>query len=197
MRAFPAVHRGTAVPLRRADVDTDQIIASDWLKRVERTGYGDGLFGQWRTDPSFVLNDPRYAGASILVAGANFGTGSSREHAVWALDDYGFRVVVAPSFADIFRGNAVKVGLLPVALPAQVVDRLLDAAEAGVVTVEADLDARRLRCAAARVDEAFPIDDFTRQRLLDGLDDVDLTLRHEAAIAAYEARVSGSTRAGR
>jgi 3-isopropylmalate/(R)-2-methylmalate dehydratase small subunit len=186
VRAFGA-ETGVVVPLRRPDVDTDQIIASDWLKRVSRTGYGEGLFGQWRADPAFVLNDPRYAGGSILVAGPNFGTGSSREHAVWALDDYGFRVVVAPSFADIFRGNAVKVGLLPVELPAAVVDALLTAAEAGRVSATVDLVARRVVCAAAGVDEPFAIDAFTRQRLLDGLDDVGLTLRHERAVASYEA----------
>jgi 3-isopropylmalate/(R)-2-methylmalate dehydratase small subunit len=187
MRTFTA-HTGTLVPLRRDDVDTDQIIASDWLKRVSRTGYGEGLFAQWRADPAFVLNDPRYAGGSILVAGANFGTGSSREHAVWALDDYGFRAVVAASFADIFRNNATKVGLLPVVLPAPEVERLMAAAEGGVVEADVDLMALRVRCAAAGVDAAFKVDAFTRQRLLDGLDDIALTLRHSDAIAAYEAR---------
>jgi 3-isopropylmalate/(R)-2-methylmalate dehydratase small subunit len=187
VRAFTS-HSGALVPLRRDDVDTDQIIASDWLKRVSRTGYGAGLFGQWRDDPAFVLNDPRWAGGSILVAGANFGTGSSREHAVWALDDYGFRVVVAPSFADIFRGNAGKVGLLAVTLPASVVEALMVAAEGGAVTAEVDLVAQRVTCAAAGVDEAFEVDPFTRQRLLEGLDDVALTLRREASVAAYEAR---------
>ena len=190
MRAF-TTHTGVAVPLRRDDVDTDQIIASDWLKRVSRTGYGDGLFGQWRADPAFVLNDPRYAGGSVLVTGANFGTGSSREHAVWALDDYGFRAVVAPSFADIFRGNAVQVGVLPVRLPEDVMSRLLDAAEAAAVEVTVDLVARRVACPAAGVDEPFAIDDFTRQRLLAGLDDIAMTLRAERRIAAYEERRPG------
>jgi 3-isopropylmalate/(R)-2-methylmalate dehydratase small subunit len=187
MRAF-TVHTGLVVPLRRADVDTDQIIASDWLKRVERTGYGEGLFAQWREDPAFVLNDPVYAGGSILVAGPSFGMGSSREHAVWALDEWGFRVVVAPSFADIFRGNAVKNGLLPVVLPAAAVAALQDA---GPVEATVDLRERRVRCAAAGVDEAFEVDDFTRWRLLEGLDDVGLTLRHTAAIDAHEAARAG------
>jgi 3-isopropylmalate/(R)-2-methylmalate dehydratase small subunit len=187
MRAFTS-HSGDLVPLRRDDVDTDQIIASDWLKRVSRTGYGAGLFGQWRDDPSFVLNDPRWAGGSILVAGANFGTGSSREHAVWALDDYGFRVVIAASFADIFRGNAGKVGLLAVTLPPEVVERLTTAAEVGGVPASVDLVEQRVRCAQAEVDEPFEIDPFTRQRLLEGLDDIALTLRREAEVAAYEAR---------
>ena len=182
MRAFPVPYAGGLVPLRRASVDTDQIIASEWLKRVSRTGYGEGLFGQWREDPSFVLNDPRYAGGSILVAGAAFGCGSSREHAVWALDDYGFRVVVAPSFADIFRGNAAKVGLLTVVLPEDVVVALQDAAPAPATV---DLGARTVTCGA--VVASFEIDDFTRTRLVDGLDDIGLTLRHEADITAYEA----------
>jgi 3-isopropylmalate/(R)-2-methylmalate dehydratase small subunit len=184
VRAF-TVHTGLVVPLPRADVDTDQIIASDWLKRVERTGYGEGLFAQWREDPAFVLNDPVYGGGSILVAGASFGMGSSREHAVWALDDWGFRVVVAPSFADIFRGNAVKNGLLPVVLPAAVVAALQ---EAGPVEATVDLRERRVRCVAAGVDSAFEVDDFTRWRLLEGLDDVGLTLRHADAVDAYEGR---------
>jgi 3-isopropylmalate/(R)-2-methylmalate dehydratase small subunit len=184
MRAF-TTHTGTLVPLRRANVDTDQIIASDWLKRVERTGYGAGLFGQWRADPAFVLNDPAYAGGSILVAGASFGCGSSREHAVWALDDYGFRAVIAPSFADIFRGNAVKVGLLPVVLPEDVVAALQDAAPASCTV---DLVTKRVTCGA--VEAAFEVDDFTRMRLLEGLDDIGLTLRHESAITAFEAKRS-------
>jgi 3-isopropylmalate/(R)-2-methylmalate dehydratase small subunit len=177
-------HTGLVVPLPRADVDTDQIIASEWLKRVSRTGYGEGLFAQWREDPAFVLNDPAYAGGSILVAGASFGMGSSREHAVWALDDWGFRVVIAPSFADIFRGNAVKNGLLPVVLPPAAVAALQ---EAGPVEATVDLRERRVRCAPAGVDEAFDVDDFTRARLLEGLDDVGLTLRHADAVDAYEA----------
>ena len=181
MRAFTR-HTGGLVPLRRASVDTDQIIASDWLKRIERTGYGAGLFGQWREDPSFVLNDPAYAGGSILVAGPAFGCGSSREHAVWALDDYGFRVVIAPSFADIFRGNAAKVGLLTVELPEDAVAALQDAAPAEATV---DLVEQTVTCGA--IVASFEIDGFTRTRLLEGLDDIGLTLRHEAAIAAYEA----------
>ena len=179
-------HTGRAVPLRRSDVDTDQIIPSDWLKRVERTGFGAGLFSEWREDPSFVLNLPQYAGASVLVAGENFGSGSSREHAVWALTDYGFRAVVSARFADIFRSNALKGGLLPVQLPADAVDALMALVEADPSTaVTVDLAARRLR--AGDLDVDFPLDDFTRWRLMEGLDDIGLTLRQEADIAAYEA----------
>ena len=180
-------HTGTAVPLRRSDVDTDQIIPSDWLKRVERTGFGAGLFSEWREDPSFVLNRPEYAGATVLVAGENFGTGSSREHAVWALQDHGFRAVVSPRFADIFRGNALKGGLLPVQLPADVVERLMAMVEGDPTTeVTVDLAARELR--AGDLTAAFEIDDFTRWRLLEGLDDIGLTLRHDTDIAAFEER---------
>jgi 3-isopropylmalate/(R)-2-methylmalate dehydratase small subunit len=182
-------HTGTALPLRRSDVDTDQIIPSDWLKRVERTGFGAGLFSQWRADPSFVLNDPRYAGASILLAGPDFGTGSSREHAVWALTDYGFRAVISARFADIFRGNSLKNGLLPVRLPAAAVESLMAAVEADPpLPVTVDLLSRRVR--GGPVDEPFDIDEHTRWRLLEGLDDIALTLRHEAEIAGYEQRRS-------
>ncbi len=178
-------HTGTAAPLRRSDVDTDQIIPSDWLKRVERTGFGAGLFSEWREDPDFVLH--RYPGASVLVAGENFGTGSSREHAVWALQDYGFRAVVSPRFADIFRGNALKGGLVPVQLPADVVGQLMAMVEADPSTpVTVDLQARELR--AGDVVAAFPLDDYSRWRLLEGLDDIGLTLTHEPDISAYEAR---------
>lgn len=178
-------HTGTAAPLRRSDVDTDQIIPSDWLKRVERTGFGAGLFSEWRQDPDFVLH--RHPGATVLVAGENFGTGSSREHAVWALQDYGFRAVVSPRFADIFRSNALKGGLLPVQLPADVVARLMALVEAEPTTpFTVDLQARELR--AGDVVASFPLDDFTRWRLLEGLDDIGLTLRNEADISAYEAR---------
>ena len=178
-------HTGPAVPLRRSDVDTDQIIPSDWLKRVERTGFGAGLFSEWREDPAFVLNEPRYAGASILLAGENFGTGSSREHAVWALTDYGFRAVVSSRFADIFRSNALKGGLLPVQLPAEVVATLMERVEADpTLLVTVDLDARQLRAGDLVAD--FPLDDFTRWRLMEGLDDIGLTLRQESDIAAYE-----------
>ncbi len=179
---------GTAVPLDRSDVDTDQIIPSAWLKRVERTGFAEGLFSAWRAEPGFVLDRPEHAGATILVTGPNFGTGSSREHAVWALMDHGFRVVVSPRFADIFRTNCTKAGLLPVEVAGPVGRALLDAvaADPGLELV-ADVAQRRLRAPAAGVDVAFPLDDFTRMRFLEGLDDVDLTLRHEEAIAAHEA----------
>ena len=184
MDAF-TTHTGTAVPLRRSDVDTDQIIPSDWLKRVQRTGFGAGLFSQWREDPDFVLH--RYPGASILLAGENFGTGSSREHAVWALTDYGFRAVISARFADIFRGNALKGGLLPVVLPADVVAALQTAVEADPATsVTVDLQAREVRSGA--VIAPFELDDFTRWRLMEGLDEIGLTLTHGSDIAAYEAR---------
>ena len=179
-------HTGSAVPLRRSDVDTDQIIPSDWLKRVERTGFGAGLFSEWREDPAFVLNAPAFHGASVLVAGENFGTGSSREHAVWALTDYGFRAVVSSRFADIFRSNALKGGLLPVQLPGDVVEALMDLVEGDpTLPVTVDLVARQLR--AGDLVAEFPLDDFTRWRLMEGLDDIGLTLRQDSDIAAYEA----------
>ena len=179
-------HTGRAVALRRSDVDTDQIIPSDWLKRVERTGFGEGLFIEWREDPAFVLNQPFSAGASVLVVGENFGTGSSREHAVWALTDFGFAAVVSERFADIFRSNALKGGLLPVQLPAEAVQALMAAVEADPeLAVTVDLEARQLRAGDLVVD--FPLDDFTRWRLMEGLDDIGLTLRQEPDIAAYEA----------
>jgi 3-isopropylmalate/(R)-2-methylmalate dehydratase small subunit len=177
---------GTALPLDRADVDTDQIIPAVHLKRIERTGFGPFLFDEWRKDPSFVLNDPRYAGASIMLAGPNFGCGSSREHAPWAIEDAGFRAVIAPSFGDIFRNNALKIGLLPVELPQESVRALMDAVLDDATTrIVVDLDARTV--AAPGVDESFPIDDFTRRRLMEGLDEIGLTLQHDDAIAAYEA----------
>ena len=183
---------GRAVPLRRSNVDTDQIIPAVYLKRVTREGFGDGLFAAWREDPSFVLNQPRYTGATILVAGPDFGTGSSREHAVWALLDYGFRAVIAPRFGDIFRTNATKAGLLPVVLPEKTVALIQDAAEAEPpAEVTVDLAGREVRTVggdlAGPLAEPFEIDDYTRWRLMEGLDDVGLTLRHEAAIAAFEA----------
>ena len=185
MRAI-TTHTGRAVPLRRSDVDTDQIIPSDWLKRVERTGFGAGLFSEWRADPGFVLAQPQYDGASVLVAGENFGTGSSREHAVWALQDYGFAAVVSPRFGDIFRNNALKGGLVPVQLTADEVSRLWGLVEADPsLEVTVDLAARELR--AGDLVAGFPLDDFTRWRLMEGLDDIGLTLRHEAEISAYEA----------
>jgi 3-isopropylmalate/(R)-2-methylmalate dehydratase small subunit len=183
-----SVITGTAAPLDRSDVDTDQIIPAEWLKRVERTGFGEGLFGAWRKDPSFTLNQPQYKDASILIAGANFGCGSSREHAPWALEDYGFRAVVAPSFADIFRGNCLKIGLVPVVAPAEVVTKLMRAVEADpTIEVTVDVVERTLWCKAAGVEAVpFPLDDFTHYRLLNGLDDIGLTLRHDAEIARFE-----------
>jgi len=180
---------GTALPLERSDVDTDQIIPAVWLKRVERTGFGAGLFAAWREDPGFVLNQPQYQGARVLVAGPNFGTGSSREHAVWALEDYGFEAIVSPRFADIFRSNCTKVGLVPVEVDDDTGARLLAAVAADpTLVVTVDVAARTLSAPGASIEAAFPLDDFTRHRLLEGLDDVDLTLRHADAIAAYEAR---------
>jgi 3-isopropylmalate/(R)-2-methylmalate dehydratase small subunit len=177
---------GTALPLDRADVDTDQIIPAVHLKRIERTGFGPFLFDEWRKDPSFVLNDPRYAGASIMLAGPNFGCGSSREHAPWAIEDAGFRAVIAPSFGDIFRNNSLKIGLLPVELPQESVRALMDAVlDEPTTTIVVDLDGRTV--SAPGVDETFPIDDFTRWRLMEGLDEIGLTLQHEDEIAAYEA----------
>jgi 3-isopropylmalate/(R)-2-methylmalate dehydratase small subunit len=178
-------HVGTAVPLRRSDIDTDQIIPSDWLKRVERTGFGAGLFSEWREQPGFVLDRREYAGATVLLAGENFGTGSSREHAVWALQDHGFRAVVSARFADIFRSNALKGGLLPVQLPGEVVEQLMDLVEAEPSTaVTVDLGARELR--AGTLVAPFDVDDFTRWRLMEGLDDIGLTLRHEQDVTSYE-----------
>ncbi|HEX7247183.1 MAG TPA: 3-isopropylmalate dehydratase small subunit [Actinomycetota bacterium] len=185
-----AVIEGTAVPLDRSDVDTDQIIPAQYLKRIERSGFGPFLFDEWRKDPDFVLNDPRYEGASILIAGANFGSGSSREHAPWALEDYGFRAVIAPSFADIFRNNCFKVGLLPVELRAESVRALMDAVLDDPATrIIVDLPERAVR--APGLDETFDIDEFTHWRLLEGLDDIGLSLRNEEKISAYEAMRPG------
>ncbi|MDN3356671.1 3-isopropylmalate dehydratase small subunit [Actinomadura sp. DC4] len=185
MDAF-TTHTGRAVPLRRSNVDTDQIIPAVWLKQVSRTGFEKGLFGAWREDPGFVLNRPEYAGASILVAGPDFGTGSSREHAVWALQQYGFRAVVSARFGDIFRNNATKMGLLPIELPEADVERLqgeIEANPAGEFTI--DLAARELRSGESGV-LSFELDDYTRWRLLEGLDDIGLTLRHADEITAFE-----------
>jgi 3-isopropylmalate/(R)-2-methylmalate dehydratase small subunit len=180
---------GRAVPLDRADVDTDQIIPASWLKRIERTGFGEGLFSAWRADPGFVLNQPRYSGARVLLAGPNFGSGSSREHAAWALQDYGFAAVISPRFADIFRGNSLKIGLLPVELPAETVEKLMAAVTADpTVEITVDLETRTVSVPAAGVEASFEIDDFTRYRLMNGLDDIGLTLQHEDTIAAFEAR---------
>ena len=178
---------GTTLPLDRSDVDTDQIIPAEYLKRIERTGFGPFLFAEWRKDPAFVLNDQRYAGATILLAGANFGGGSSREHAPWAIEDAGFRAIVAPSFADIFRNNCTKIGLLPVELRMESVRALMDAALDDPATrIVIDLEQRTVR--APGLDETFDIDEFTAGRLLEGLDDIGLTMRHLDAIADHEAR---------
>jgi 3-isopropylmalate/(R)-2-methylmalate dehydratase small subunit len=181
------VHTGTAVPLRRSNVDTDQIIPAVYLKRVTRTGFEDGLFSAWRAnEPEFVLNQPTYKGATILVAGPDFGTGSSREHAVWALLDYGFKVVISPRFGDIFRGNSLKAGLLTVQLPEKIVQRLWDDIEADPSTeVTVDLTERDVRWSGES--HGFELDDYTRWRLLEGLDDIGLTLRHTDAIETYAA----------
>jgi 3-isopropylmalate/(R)-2-methylmalate dehydratase small subunit len=185
MEAFTE-HTGTAAPLRRSNVDTDQIIPAVYLKRVTRTGFEDGLFAAWRNDPSFVLNQPEYAGVSVLVAGPDFGTGSSREHAVWALLDYGFRVVISSRFGDIFRGNCGKAGLLAALVDSDVVERLWEAIEADpATTVTVDLEHKTL--SAGELTAPFEIDDYTRYRLLNGLDDVGITLSHADDIAAYEA----------
>ena len=179
---------GTAVPLDRSDVDTDQIIPSDWLKRVERTGFGQGLFSEWREDPEFVLNLPQFGGASILVAGENFGVGSSREHAVWSIVDYGFKAVITPRFGDIFRNNATKNGLVPVVVSHEVGERLLRAVEADpTLQITVDVESKRLTAPGIGLDEEFPLDDSTQKRFLEGLDDIGITLAHEGAITAYEA----------
>jgi 3-isopropylmalate/(R)-2-methylmalate dehydratase small subunit len=184
---------GRAVPLDRSDVDTDQIIPAEWLKRVERTGFGAGLFSSWReSDPAFPLNDQSYAGANILVAGPNFGTGSSREHAVWALEDYGFKAVISPRFADIFRNNCTKVGLVPVTVDADLGAALLRAVEADPgLEITIDIERRTVEAPAAGLAGTFPLDDFTQYRLLEGLDDVGLTLRHDELIGSFESSRPG------
>lgn len=180
-------HTGTALPLRRSNVDTDQIIPAVYLKRVTRTGFEDGLFAAWRNDPEFVANKPEYQGVSILVAGPDFGTGSSREHAVWALMDYGFKVVLSSRFADIFRGNSGKAGLLSVPVEQDVIEQLWDAIEADPTTeITVDLESRTVTC--GELVAPFQIDDYTRYRLLNGLDDIGITLGNEADISAYEAQ---------
>ncbi|MGC8499423.1 MAG: 3-isopropylmalate dehydratase small subunit [Acidimicrobiales bacterium] len=182
-----SVLEGRAVPLRRAEVDTDQIIPSEWLKRVERSGFGRGLFSEWRDDPAFVLNQPSYQGATILVVGPHFGIGSSREHAVWALLDYGFRAVIASSFGDIFRTNAGKQGLVVVALGDADVNQLADwITEEPDLTVVVDVERGRVEVPARGWRRSFPMDDWTRQRLINGWDDVGLALRHGDAIDAFE-----------
>ena len=179
---------GTAVPLDRSDVDTDQIIPAEWLKRVERTGFGVGLFSAWREkERDFVLNRPEHAGATILVTGANFGVGSSREHAVWALEDYGFRAIVSPRFGDIFRNNCTKVGLVPVTVEPEVGEALMRAVEADpTLEITIDVERRTVEAPTVGISGTFPLDDFTQYRLLEGLDDVGLTLRHEADITTFE-----------
>jgi 3-isopropylmalate/(R)-2-methylmalate dehydratase small subunit len=180
--------QGTAIPLDRSDVDTDQIIPAEWLKRVERTGFGQGLFSSWRDDRSFVLNDERFAGAGILVAGPNFGTGSSREHAVWAIMDYGFQAVVSPRFADIFRNNCTKNGLVPVQVTAEVGQQLLAAVEADpTLEIVVDVERRTLSAPAIDLEVPFPLDDATQERFLEGLDDIGITLRTEEKITTFEA----------
>ena len=188
MEAFTS-HTGIGVPLRRSNVDTDQIIPAVYLKRVTRTGFEDGLFAAWRNDPDFVLNRPEYAAGTVLVAGPDFGTASSREHAVWALMDHGFRVVLSPRFGDIFRGNAGKAGLLAAQVDDKVVLRLWDLLEAEPgTTISVDLDDRTVRAGDGpdAIEDSFDIDDYTRWRLLEGLDDISLTLAHEGDIATYE-----------
>jgi 3-isopropylmalate/(R)-2-methylmalate dehydratase small subunit len=182
-----SVIEGTALPLDRSDVDTDQIIPAQYLKRIERSGFGPFLFDEWRKDPDFVLNDRRYDGATFLIAGANFGSGSSREHAPWAIEDHGFKAVIAPSFADIFRNNCYKIGLLPVELRAESVRALMDAVLDDPATrIVVDLPNRAVR--APGLDETFDIDEFTHWRLTEGLDDIGLSLRNEEKISAFEAR---------
>lgn len=178
-------HTGRAVPLRRSNVDTDQIIPAQYLKRVTRSGFEDGLFNAWRQDPTFVLNQPQYKSATILVAGPDFGTGSSREHAVWALQNYGFAVVISPRYGDIFRNNSLKAGLLTVILPQAVVEELWDAIEGNpALEITVDLGAREVRFGGKKV--SFDLDDYTRWRLMEGLDDIGLTLRNADSIATYE-----------
>ena len=179
-------HTGTGLPLRRSNVDTDQIIPAVYLKRVTRTGFDDGLFAAWRKDPEFVINKPEFAGATVLVAGPDFGTGSSREHAVWALMDYGFKVVLSSRFADIFRGNSGKAGLVAAQVTQDVVEQLWKLIETDPTTqIVVDLEERSIQAGALTA--PFQIDDYTRWRLLQGLDDIGITMSYEAEIAAYEA----------
>ena len=181
--------QGTAMPLDRENVDTDQIIPAVWLKRVERTGFGEGLFSAWKKDPGFPMNQPEYAGAEIIVAGPNFGIGSSREHAVWALMDWGFKAVISPRFGDIFRNNATKTGLVPVVVSPEIGEAITRAVlEDATTKITVDVEKRLLSVPAAGIEEPFPMDDFTRYRLLEGLDDIGLSLRHEEDLSHYEAK---------
>jgi len=178
-------HSGTAIPLRRSNVDTDQIIPAVYLKRITRSGFEDGLFAAWRSDPDFVLNKDEYKGATILVAGADFGTGSSREHAVWALQNYGFKAVISSRFADIFRGNSLKGGLLTVILSQEEVENLWDAIEANPsLEITVDLVGKEVRYGSTTV--AFELDEYTRWRLMEGLDDIGLTLRNIDSVLQFE-----------
>ncbi|MFM7617596.1 MAG: 3-isopropylmalate dehydratase small subunit [Actinomycetes bacterium] len=177
-----------AVPLRRSDVDTDQIIPSDWLKRIERTGFGAGLFSEWREDPEFVLNQPQYQGAGILVAGTNFGTGSSREHAPWALEDYGFKAIISSRFADIFRNNCLKIGLIPVTLGAETVERIMAAVEDDpTIEIVVDVPDLEVRVPSIDLEEPFYLDDHHVHRLVNGLDDIGITEQYADDITAFEA----------
>ena len=180
-------HTGSGVPLRRSNVDTDQIIPAVYLKRVTRSGFEDGLFAAWRNDPDFVLNQPQYKSGTVLVAGPEFGTGSSREHAVWALQNYGFKAVISSRFADIFRGNSLKGGLLTVILPQEAIEALWVAIEKDPSTqIKVDLDSRTVSYGSTSI--AFELDDYTRWRLMEGLDDIGLTLKQTDSIDAYEAK---------
>ena len=184
-----STHSGVGVPLRRSNVDTDQIIPAHWLKKVTRDGFEEGLFSAWRSDPSFVLNQDAYKNATVLVAGPDFGTGSSREHAVWALQNYGFKVVISPRFGDIFRGNSGKAGLLAAQVDDKVVQRLWDYLDANPgATITIDLESRTVKAGDGvdAIEDSFTIDDYTRWRLLEGLDDVGITLSHEDDIVTYE-----------
>jgi len=178
---------GVAIPLDRANVDTDQIIPAVWLRRVERTGFGEGLFSSWRQDPDFVMNKPEFQGGSILIAGPNFGIGSSREHAVWALLENGIQAVISPRFGDIFRNNATKTGLVPVVVPEETNELLMrSATEEPGLQISIDIENRTLSVPEIGVEIEFPMDDFTQHRLLEGLDDIGITMRHADAITAYE-----------
>jgi 3-isopropylmalate/(R)-2-methylmalate dehydratase small subunit len=180
---------GRGLPLRRSDVDTDQIIPAEWLKRVERTGFEKGLFSTWRDDRNFVMNDERYSGASVLVAGPAFGVGSSREHAVWAIQQGGFDAVIAPSFSDIFRNNCTKNGLIPVVLPEAAVTRIWEAIERDPSTeITVDMERLKVEVPGAGIDESFPMDAPTQERFLHGLDDIGITLTHVDDITSYEAK---------